>query len=104
MEVRVRATKSQIEEFKETIIWKDIKREIRQWKRMCQEEYSQVVGDCIGSGPKTVDGQVVSDRPNTATVMLHLGSINGRERAMDYLLSIPDIFIQILEERKKEDG
>jgi len=34
--------------------------------------------------------------------MLHLGSINGRERAMDYLLSIPDIFIQILEEKEDE--
>lgn len=90
MEVEVRATKLQIEEFKDSILWEDIKNELEQWKLVAQGEYSQVVGNII-SGDSDIEN---SD--------MHLGSLYGRERTIDYLLSIPDIFLQILEEKKDE--
>lgn len=90
MEVKVRATKLQIEEFKESILWEDIENELEQWKSAAQGEYSQVISNIISGG----SGIENSD--------MHLGSLFGREMTIDYLLSIPDIFIQVLEERKEE--
>lgn len=90
MEVKVRATEGQIEEFKGSILWDDIKCELEQWKSIAKDEYSQVIGNVI-SGKSDIEN---SD--------MHLGSIYGRERTIDYLLSIPDIFIQVLKE--KEDA
>ena len=90
MEVRVRATRGQIEELKGSILWDDIKNELEQWKSAAQDEYSQVIGNIISGG---------SDIENSD---MHLGSLYGRERTIDYLLSIPDIFLQILEDKKDE--
>lgn len=90
MEVKVRATRLQIEEFKGSILWSDMKDELEQWKLIAQEEYGKVVGNII-SGDSSVEN---SD--------MHLGSLHGREMAIDYLLAIPDIFLQILEDKKDE--
>jgi hypothetical protein len=90
MVVEINATKLQIEEFKESILWQDIKCELDKWKAGASQEYSQVVGDVI-SGDSGIDN---SD--------MHLGSIYGREKTIDFLLTLPDMFLQILEE--KEDG
>ena len=87
-EVIVNATKGQIEEFKESILWKDIKRELIMWKDGCKDEYGQTVGDSITSG---------------ANILTHLGDIHGREMTIDYLLSLPDVFLQILEDKDKEE-
>ena len=94
-EVRIDATKGQIEEFKESLLWKDICRELEIWKKMCNEEYGRVVGECINADV---------EKPNTATTLMHLGDIYGREKAMDYVMSILDVFLQILEERDNESG
>jgi|LGOV01.1.fsa_nt_gb hypothetical protein len=91
---KVRATKDQIKEFKDSILWKDIKCELSAWKTICRHEYSQVVNDCID--PK-------SNR-STASVQMHLGEINGREKAVNYMLSIPNMFLQLLEGDKDEPG
>lgn len=90
MEVKVRATKLQIEEFKGSILWDDIKNELEQWKSAAQSEYGQVISNII-SGESGIEN---SD--------MHLGSLFGREMTIDYLISIPDIFLQILEDKKDE--
>jgi len=92
MEAKTLATKSQIEEFKESFIWKDIKRELAIWKRMAKDEYSQVVGDSIN--------KLSAD----SSLLMHLGSIYGREATIDYLISLPDVFLQILEEKENDTG
>ena len=83
----VRATKGQIVDFKSSILWKDIKRELGLWKTMCRREYSEVVADGI------------SESASSSKILMHLGSLYGREATVDYLLALPDIFIQILEEK-----
>lgn len=88
----VRSTKDQIEEFKESVLWKDIKRELGVWRRLCTQEYSQVIGSSIGS----------NNEQSSSNVLLHLGDIHGRENAVNYMLSIPDVFLQILEDKKND--
>ena len=73
MEVPIRATKDQIKDFKESLLWKDIKRELVVWKKMAKDEYSQVVGDAI------------NDPTTTSNVLMHLGSLYGREATVDHL-------------------
>ena len=84
--VIVNATKDQIEEFKKSILWQDIKRELIIWKDGCKDEYGQTVGDSIISG---------------ANILTHLGDIHGREMSIDYFLSLPEVFLQILEDKKE---
>lgn len=86
-QVVVNATKDQIEEHKNSILWKDIKRELGMWKDGCKDEYGQTVGNSIASG---------------ANILTHLGDIHGREMAIDYFLSILDVFLQILEDKDKD--
>ena len=79
-----------MEEFKGSILWSDIKRELEMWKSAAQEEYGQVISNII-SGESGIEN---SD--------MHLGSLYGREKTIDYLLSIPDVFLQVLEDKKDE--
>ena len=88
-EIIVNATKDQIEEFKKSILWQDIKRELIMWKDGCKDEYGQTVGDSITSG---------------ANILTHLGDIHGREMSIDYFLSLPEVFLQILEDKKEIDN
>lgn len=92
MEVKVRATKLQIEELKGSVLWSDIENELNKWKFAAQDEYSRVVGNII-SGESGIEN---SD--------MHLGSLYGREMTIDYLLSIPDIFLQILEDKRDDSN
>ena len=87
-DVIVNATKDQIEEFKKSILWEDFRRELEMWKDGCKDEYGQTVGDSITSG---------------ANILTHLGDIHGREMAIDYFISLPDVFLQILEDKDKEE-
>ena len=88
LKVTVRATRDQIEEFKSSILWKDIKRELGAWKTGFRQELESIVTDAS------------DNNPSTASVLLHMGDINGRIKTVDYLLSIPDVFLQILEDQK----
>lgn len=83
-EVVVNATRDQIEEFKNSILWKDIKCELEMWKDGCKGEYGQTVGDSITSG---------------MNILTHLGDIHGREMTIDYLLSLPDVFLEVLKDK-----
>ena len=84
----VKASKSQLEEFKESFIWSDIKNELNFWKEGFENEMKGIVEDAAASNP------------STASVLLHMGDINGRMKAVDYMLSIPDILISALEDKK----
>jgi len=88
-EIKIYSTRDQIKDFKDSVLWKDIKRELRSWKKGFDVELKGMVDD-------------IADNPNisTASVLTHLGDLNGRVKAVDYLLSVPDIFLQILEEEK----
>lgn len=88
--VLIRATRGQIEDFKASILWKDIKRELGVWKTGAKNEYSQVVGNVIAgeSGLENSD--------------MHLGSLYGREMTIDFLLGLPDMFLEILKEKSNE--
>ena len=93
-EIVVHATKSQVEEFKESILWADIVRELEAWRHGFDMEMKTIVDDAADSNP------------STAAVLMHMGDINGRIKAIDYLLSIPDVFLEMKEEKdesKKED-
>jgi len=89
-EIRITSTKDQITEFKESFLWADIKRELNMWKVGFEGEYSSIVDEAAATNP------------STASVLLHMGDINGRAKAVDYMLSIPDIFLQILEGYKDD--
>lgn len=84
----VHATRDQINDFKQSILWKDIKRELGAWKKGFKIEQDSIVDDA---------GE---NNPSTASVLLHLGDLNGRQKAVNYLLQLPDIFLQILEDQK----
>jgi len=86
----VNATKDQIETFKESILWADIVRELKAWGHGFDMEMKTIVDDAA------------SDNPSTASVLLHMGDLNGRVKTIDYLLSILDIFLEIIEEKKEE--
>ena len=87
-EIKVNATKSEIEEFKKSPLWYDILRELNSWKRGFNQEMEAVVDDAATSNP------------STASVLLHMGDINGRQKAVDYMIGIPDMFLSLLEDEK----
>jgi len=85
--IEIKSTKSQLEDFKESIIWYDLVKELEAWKKGFEMELKSIV-----------DG-AASSNPSTASVLLHLGDLNGRIKAVDYLLSLPDVFISLLEDK-----
>jgi len=91
MEVTVNATKDQIEEFKDSILWADIVRELRSWKRGFDIEQDSIVDDAV------------TENLSTASVLLHLGDLGGRKKAVDYMLSMLNVFLQILEDKKDDN-
>jgi len=92
-ELKVRVTIGDLEEFKKSLLWADIKRELHAWKRGFDMEMKSIVDESAKSNP------------STANVLLHMGDLNGRVKAVDYMLSLPDVFIQVLEsEAKAEDA
>jgi len=88
-EVRVNATKDQINELKESVLWLDIVNELIMWKQGFNDEMMTIVDDSRDLNS------------STAAVLLHMGDLNGRQKAVDYLLSLPDVFLQILEDKKQ---
>jgi hypothetical protein len=85
----INATKNQIEEFKESILWQDIVRELESWKEGFTRDQSKIVNDSK------------LNNPSTASVLMHLGYIAGCVDTVNYLLNLPDTFLEILDERAK---
>lgn len=89
-EIRVTATRVAIEEFLESSLWKDIKRELETWKTAFSDEMNAIVDNAADSNP------------TTAQVLMHLGDLNGRRKAVDYFLTLPSVFLQFLEDNKDD--
>ena len=85
-EVTINATLDQIEELKKSIIWGDITRELTAWKTGFNTEMLSIVDDAEDKNS------------STATVLLHMGDLNGRQKAVDYVLSILDVFSDLKKE------
>lgn len=92
--MNIRSTKVQLEEFEESLIWKDIVDELNDLLFGLSNEY-----DLVGE-PNIETGQY----PTTAETMIHLGDIKGRKKAIAYLLSLPNILIGKLEAQQQEDS
>lgn len=89
-ELIVRATRDQIIEFTHSVLWKDMKRELGKWKTGFKKEFLSITET------------IAETNPNTPAVLVQIGDINGRIKAVDYIISLPDIFLQILEDQKTE--
>lgn len=89
--VVVNATKVQIEEFKDSILWSDITRELNFWAEGFDREKDSIVDDAA------------ENNPSTAAVLLHLGDINGRKKAVKYFEQILDVFLDVLEANKDDN-
>ena len=93
-EIQVRVSKSALEDFKSSILWADMVEELKSWKEGFNREMQSIVDDAEGNNP------------STASVLLHMGDLNGRLKAVDYFLSLPDVFLSLIENKKedKKDG
>lgn len=89
---KIISTKESLQEFKNSTIWKDLSNELIEWKEAFANELMALVSSYETSNP------------STASVLLHMGDINGRIKAVDYMLSLPDLFIQLLESQPKENN
>lgn len=88
--VKINATRGQIEDFKESVLWSDITEELADWQEGFNREMMSIVDDAA------------SENPSTASVLLHMGDLNGRQKAVDYFLSILDVFLDTLKIEKED--
>ena len=86
----INSTKASIKDFKESILWEDIKRELNFWAEGFSMEQDAIVDNAE------------SNNPSTASVLLHMGDINGRKKAVAYMLGILDMFLDVLEGQKND--
>ena len=89
--IEIHSTKDQLEDFKKSVIWNDISRELQSWKEGFEMELRSMVDDAAETNP------------STANFLLHMGDLNGRIKAVDYMLGIVDVFTQIKETEKDEE-
>ena len=85
--IEIHTTKDQLNDFKNSVLWADITRELESWKKGFNDEMLSIV-----------DGAADSN-PTSASVLLHMGDLNGRIKAVDYMLSLPDVFLSILSDK-----
>ena len=90
MEEIVRSTRSQIEEFKESLLWQDIVDQLLKLRELATLEYDLV-------GEPHVNDQDYYVVPNQSETLIHLGDIKGRKKAITHFLAIPDVLLQTLE-------
>lgn len=78
-EVPIYATQGQIESFLESLLWRDIQQELKVWHI------------AVGQGYRSCD------------TLLELGKIQGRQEAIEYMLSLPDNLLEALKEKALEE-
>jgi hypothetical protein len=88
--IQVRCSRVDIEQLLSSIIWRDIVDELESWKLGFTNELLSLVDE------------IAKNNPSTATLLTHLGEINGRIKTVDYLISLPNVFKELLEEREKD--
>lgn len=89
-EVRINATKAQIEDFKESILWQDIKRELDFWAEGLNQE------------KESLPEKIVRENLSSAAALTHYISIDERKAAIKYFKRIPDVFLEMLEDKKND--
>ena len=89
-QLELRTTKDAIEEFMQSVLWADICQELNSWRQGFEFERNSIVDDAA------------ENNPSTASVLLHLGDLNGRIKAVDYMLSIPEVFLSIIESKEEK--
>ena len=89
-----RASQEAIKEFKKSILWADMRDELLFWLEGFKDEQEGITDDAI-EGNKS-----------TASVLMHLGDLTGRKKAVNYLLGMLDVFLSEFEVKKedKKDG
>ena len=92
----IRATRTAIEEFKESLLWEDICEELNNLSSRSKLEY-----ELVGEPHEDDQGRMIV--PNTSETLIHLGDIKGRQKAIRYFLSIPDLLLGELELQKDEE-
>jgi hypothetical protein len=88
-EIEVFATKEQIKSFIESTLWKDMVRELVAWSEGFRREQDSIVDEAA------------STNPSTASVLLHMGDLNGRQKAVVYMIGLPEMLLEIKEEQKQ---
>ena len=86
-EVRINATRAQIEEFKESILWQDICRELDFWAEGIEQE------------KESLPEKIVKENLSSAASLVLYISADERKAAIKYFKRIPDVFLEILEEK-----
>jgi hypothetical protein len=89
-EIKVNATRAQIERLKESLVWKDICNELDFWAEGFNSEEDSIVD------------RIATENLSTPATLTLLGSIDGRKKAVLYFKSILDIFLTIIEEREND--
>ena len=87
-QIKLQTTRNEIETFKESILWSDMQAEFNFWMEGFATEQDSIVDDASSSNP------------STAAVLMHLGDINGRKKAVAYMLGMLDVFLSYMEEPK----
>ncbi len=93
--MQVRSTKGQIQDFLDSMLWKDMLEELAQLDKRATLEY-----DLVGEEIVTDDGH--KRTPTTSETLIHLGDIKGRRKAVQYFRSMPEIFLSILEDKQND--
>ena len=89
-QMEIYSTKLQLKRFKKSVQWLDMKRELEIWARGFDIESKGIVDDAEATNP------------STASVLLHMGDLNGRVKAINYVLALPDVFLNMLKEKKDD--
>lgn len=85
-DLEILSTRNQMEEFKKSFVWKDLMSTLASWDKDLDIEHTGIVDSAI------------DENATSAKVMLHLGDISGRRKAIRYFLSIPDVIIEDLKQ------
>jgi hypothetical protein len=83
----INGTQEQYRNLLESLVWKDIVRELECWKKGFDIELNGIADDAK------------SNNPSTASVLIHMGSISGMKKAVDYVMGLPEELLNRLEER-----
>ena len=94
-EKTIRCSKSEVEELLTSPVWLDIIDELKSLAKRAEVEY-----DLVGEPHVNDQGHMII--PNTSETLIHLGEIKGRRKAVSYFLNIPEILLQILEDKKND--
>ena len=89
-EMKINSTESQLEDFLESVIWGDLKREVQAWMKGFEVEMQGLVGT------------IARENPSTANVLTHLGNIDGRIQAAKYFLVLPNVLLDAVRMDKEE--